>query len=426
VRVLDSVDELDYRDYLYPGDRLVWGQACGEPRTLVEHLLCGPLPARLSAFVGINVAETIRDEHAARVRLTSYIGSGGNSALYDAGLLDIEPRHYSTLPEFVRGPDSGADVALVRIPPPDALGRISLGTNYDYLADAVLHARVVIAEIDDRVPYSYGDTTLSTADIDVAVPARGPAVELGSRPPDGVQRRIAKHVAELVDDGATLQVGVGSMTDSVLAQLSDRRDLGLHSGQIPDGVVDLMLRGVLTGQRKTLDRGVAVGGMLLGTQRLFDFAHHNPLISLRRAGYTHAQAVLAQHRKFTAINSALEVDLTGQINSEVARGRYVGAIGGAVDFVRGAAASPGGVPIVMMPATAGPTSRIVAMLSGPVSVPRSDPVVIVTEYGHADLRGLTLSQRADALIAVAAPEHRGRLSHAVDAAIAAARRSQTR
>jgi acyl-CoA hydrolase len=426
VRVLDSVDELDYRDYLYPGDRLAWGQACGEPLTLVEHLLCGPLPPRLSAFVGINVADTIRVEHAARFRLISYIGSGGNSGLHAAGLLDIEPRHYSTLPDFVRGPDSGVDVALIRIPPPDAQGRISLGTNHDYIADAVLHARVVIAEIDERAPYSYGDTDLSTADIDVAVPARWPTAELTPCPPDAVQQLIAKQVADLVDDGATLQVGVGSMTDAVLSQLNDRRDLGLHSGQIPDGIVDLMLSGVLTGQRKILDRGVAVGGMLLGTQRLFDFAHRNPLISLRRAGYTHAQAVLARQPKFTAINSALEVDLTGQINSEVARGRYIGAIGGAVDFVRGAAASPGGVPIVMVPATAGPTSRVVADLSGPVSVPRSDSAVIVTEYGRADLRGLTLSQRADALIAVAAPEHRGRLSHAADAAVAAARRSQTR
>jgi acyl-CoA hydrolase len=426
VRRLDSVDELDYRDYLHPGDRLVWGQACGEPHTLVEHLLSGPLPRGLSAFVGINVANTVRVEHAARVRLTSYIGSGGNSVLHAAGLLDIAPWHYSTLPEFVRAPDTGADVVLVRIPPPDPRGRVSLGTNYDYVADALEHARVVIAEIDERAPYTDGDADLSTADIDVAVPARQPSVELASRPPNTVQQRIAAHVADLVDDGATLQVGVGSLTDAVLARLTDRRRLGLHSGQIPDGIADLMMRGVLTGERKSLDRGVAVGGMLLGTQRLFDFAHRNPRISLRRAGYTHAHAVLAQQPKLTAINSALEVDLTGQINSEVARGRYVGAVGGAVDFLRGAAASPGGVPIIMLPATAGPASRIVATLSGPVSTPRSDTAVIVTEHGHADLRGLTLSQRADALIAIATPEHRNQLSHAADAAIAAARRSQTR
>jgi acyl-CoA hydrolase len=426
VRRLDSVDELDYRDYLHPGDRLVWGQACGEPHTLVEHLLSGPLPRGLSAFVGINVANTVRVEHAARVRLTSYIGSGGNSVLHAAGLLDIAPWHYSTLPEFVRAPDTGADVVLVRIPPPDPRGRVSLGTNYDYVADALEHARVVIAEIDERAPYTDGDADLSTADIDVAVPARQPSVELASRPPNTVQQRIAAHVADLVDDGATLQVGVGSLTDAVLARLTDRRRLGLHSGQIPDGIADLMMRGVLTGERKSLDRGVAVGGMLLGTQRLFDFAHRNPRISLRRAGYTHAHAVLAQQPKLTAINSALEVDLTGQINSEVARGRYVGAVGGAVDFLRGAAASPGGVPIIMLPATAGPASRIVATLSGPVSTPRSDTAVVVTEHGHADLRGLTLSQRADALIAIATPEHRNQLSHAADAAIAAARRSQTR
>ena len=426
MRCLDSIDELDYRDYLQPGDRLVWGQACGEPRTLVEHLLSGPVPRALSAFVGINVANTLRVEHAARVRLTSYIGSGGNSDLHAAGLLDIAPVHYSTLPEFVRAPDTGADVVLVRIPPPDPRGRVSLGTNHDYLAAALAHARVVIAEVDERAPYTDGDAGLSTADIDVAVPARQPSAELAPRLPSAVQQRIAAHVADMVDDGATLQVGVGSLTDAVLARLTDRRHLGLHSGQIPDGVADLMMRGVLTGERKGIDRGVAVGGMLLGTQRLFDFAHRNSRISLRGAGYTHAHAVLAQQPKLIAINSALEVDLTGQVNSEVARGRYVGAVGGAVDFLRGAAASPGGVPVIMLPATAGPFSRIVAALSGPVSMPRSDAAVIVTEHGHADLRGLTLSQRAGALIAIAAPGHRDRLSHAADAAIAAARRSQTR
>jgi acyl-CoA hydrolase len=421
---LDSVGELDFRDHLRPGDRLVWGQACGEPRTLVHHLLSGPLPHGLSAFIGIDLSNAIRVEHAARVRLTSYIGSGGNSALHAAGLLDLTPRHYSTLPDYVSAPDTGAHVVMVRIPPPDPDGRVSLGTNHDYLVDAVRQARVVIAEIDGRAPFTEGDADLSTADIDVAVPATLSAAELLPRPPQQVQRRIAAHVAQLVEDGATLQVGVGSLTDAVLAQLDDRRRLGLHSGQLTDGVADLMMSGALTGECKTLDRGVAVAGMLLGSRRLFDFADRNPRISLRRAGYTHAYAVLAQQPKLTAINSALEVDLTGQINSEVAQGRYVGAIGGAVDFLRGAAASPGGVPIIMLPATAGPTSRIVAALSGPVSVPRSDVGVIVTEHGHADLRGLTLGQRADALIAIAAPEHRDRLSHAADAAIAAARRSQ--
>jgi acyl-CoA hydrolase len=422
---LNSVDQLDFRDYLRPGDRLVWGQACGEPRTLVEHLVAGPLPRGLTAFVGINLADTVGPEHAARIALDSYIGSGGNSRLHAAGLLEITPRHYSTLPDFVTVSDCGADVVLVRIPPPDGHGRVSLGTNHDYIADALAHARVVIAEIDERAPFTCGDVDLSTADIDVAVPARQPAAEFLPRPPGPVQERIARHVAELVEDGATLQVGVGSLTDAVLAQLTDRRHLGMHSGQIPDGVVDLVEGGVLTGDRKALDRGLTVGGMLLGTQRLFDFAHRNPRVVLRRAGYTHDHSVLAQQPRMTAINAALEVDLTGQINSEVARGRYVGAVGGALDFQRGAAASPGGLPIVMLPATVDDTSCIVAALSGPVTTPRCDGVVIVTEYGHADLRGLSLSQRAAALIAVAAPEHRNELEQAADAVLAAARRSLT-
>ncbi|HWD03456.1 MAG TPA: acetyl-CoA hydrolase/transferase C-terminal domain-containing protein [Amycolatopsis sp.] len=415
MRLLDSIDELDFRDHLRPGDRVVWGQACGEPRTLVRHLFRSPIPPGLSVFLGIDVANSVRVADAARVRLTSYIGSGANSVLHAAGLLDILPWHYSMLPGLV----TGADVVFVRTPPPGPDGRVSLGTNVDYLADALVRARVVIAEFDDRVPETGSDVELSTSDIDVAVPARHGSAELATPPATDVQHRIAAHVAELVDDGSTLQVGVGSLTDAVLAALVDRRQLGLHSGLIPDGVVDLMNRGVLTGERKILDRGVSVGGMLLGSRRLFEFAHRNPRISLRGARYTHDHGVLAQQPKLVAINSALEVDLTGQINSEVAQGRYVGAVGGAVDFLRGAAASPGGVPIVMLPSGAGPTSRIVARLSGPVSTPRSDAGVIVTEHGRADLRGLSLSRRVEAMIAIAAPAHRARLSSAADAVLAA-------
>ena len=330
---LDSIDDLDFGDHLRAGDRLVWGQACGEPSSLVEALLLASLPADLSAFVGIDVGGGPPKDP--RLSLTSYIGSGGNSALHADGRLDILPIHFSTLPAFVGAPDTGSDVVLVRIPPPAGQHDVSLGTNHDYLLSAIERARVVIAEIDESAPYTHGDCTLSLSDIDIAVPSRRPGPLTTPSAPTAVQQLVAAHVAEVVEDGATLQIGVGSLAEAVLAQLTDRRHLGLHSGQISDGVVDLMTSGALTGERKTLDHGLAVAGMVIGSRRLLDFVDDNRRVSLRRAEYTHSSAVLAAQSKFTAINAALEVDLTGQVNSEVARGRYLGGVGGAVDFLRG-------------------------------------------------------------------------------------------
>jgi acetyl-CoA hydrolase len=189
----------------------------------------------------------------------------------------------------------------------------------------------------------------------------------------------------------------------------------VHSGLLPDPLVDLMEQGVVTGERKSLDRGLAVGGMLHGSRRLFDYADRNERIALRDTDYTHAAGVLAAQDRFVALNAAVEVDLSGQVNAEVARGRYIGAVGGAGDFLRGAARSRGGIPVVMLPARAGTASRIVARLSGPVSTSRSDAGVVVTEHGIADLRGLSLRQRAERMIAIAAPEDRAALDQAAEA-----------
>lgn len=227
---------------------------------------------------------------------------------------------------------------------------------------------------------------------------------------------IGRHVANLIDDGATLQTGIGSIPDAVLAQLHDRRELGVHSGSIADGFVDLHEAGVVTNSCKSIDLGVSVGGVLIGGQKLRRFAHCNRSLELRGTDYTHNPRVLGSIERFVAINSAIEVDLTGQANTEVAGGRYVGAVGGIVDFLRGAQTSRGGIPIVALPSTAGARSRIVSTLTGPVTVARSDACVVVTEHGVADLRGLTLSQRVPRMIAIADPAHRESLERAAHAA----------
>lgn len=216
------------------------------------------------------------------------------------------------------------------------------------------------------------------------------------QPPDSVATRIAAHVASLVPDGATIQVGLGALPEAVVSGLSGHRDLGVHSGLVGDAVAELMNAGVITNARKAFDRGSTVGGMLVGSQRLFRLADRNPAIQLRDTGYTHDADLLAAQHRFVAINSAVEVDLTGQINAEVAGGAYVGAVGGSVDFLRGAARAPGGLPIIAIP-----SERIVETLSGPVTTARADAGIIVTEHGIADLRGQSLRGRRSRLSAIA-------------------------
>jgi len=421
VQRLSSVGELDFGKYVGPGGSVLWGQACAEPRTLVRHLLASHGLPEITAFIGIPVTDLLAAAHASPIRLTSYTGAGVNSVLHASGGLDIMPVHYSSIPNLIARGRIRADTVLVQVAGPGKSGRYSLGAARDYLVAAIERADTVIAEVSSGVPWTYGPPYLTEDDITVLLPsAEGPA-ELLAAAPSPVQEVIATYAADLVEDGATIQVGVGSLADAVLARLASRRHLGVHSGQLTDGMVDLIEGGAVTGERKRVDRGLVIGGLLYGSSKLFSFADRNKAVCLRDARYTHDPVVLAVQYKFTALNSALEVDLTGQVNAEVARGRYIGSVGGAVDFLRGAAASPGGLPVVMLPATAGPASRVVMQLNGPVSTPRSDAGVVVTEHGVADLRGLTLAERAERMIAIAAPQFRDSLSSAADAALSASK-----
>jgi len=227
---------------------------------------------------------------------------------------------------------------------------------------------------------------------------------------------VARNVASLVEDGSTLQFGIGALPEAILAQLADRRDLGVHSGAIGDQLAVLTEAGVITNARKSIDPGVTIAGVILGNKRLRDFCHHNPGVQFRSSLYTHSADVLARIDKFVALNAAIEVDLTGQINAEVAAGTYVGAVGGALDFTRAANRSRGGLAIVGLGAVVGSgeksATRIVAKLSGPVSTPRSDTGLVVTEFGVADLRNCSLRERVKRMIAIAHPQFREQLEKA--------------
>lgn len=418
---------LDLTRYLRPADTITWGQACSEPTTLTELLVeqadrIGPL----RCFVGIPADSAVTLETVPRsLQVHSYCGAGTNAALHSAGRLEIWPVHYSTLPGLLAGGELHADVVLVQVSPPDEHGRHSLGLGDDYFSAALETARVVLAEINDQVPFTPGARTLTAEEWTAAVhtsrmPGRMPAPPVGDD-----ARAVARRVAALVPDGATLQFGIGALPEAILAELSGHRDLGIHSGIINDTAMRLVEAGVATGARKTHDRGVAVGGLFGGTEALFRWAHQNPKVALRSTAYTHDPAVLASSHRLTAINAAIEVDLTGQVNAELAASRYVGAVGGAVDFLRGAARSRGGMPIVALPSTARESSRIVSRLSGPVSTPRSEGIVVVTEHGVADLRHATLNQRVERMLAIADPAHRAELDARADDVMAWAWGAQT-
>jgi acetyl-CoA hydrolase len=398
---LADISELDLASYLRPGDTVAWGQACAEPLSLAgalaeqrEHL------GGIRCFTGISSSAAVRPQHRDYLSFASYTAIGANRLMAEAGALDVLPVHYSRLPSMP------VDAIFLSLPPPRPDGTFGLGLGADYVASLLGRARVVIAEVNDQVPDIHCDLRLRADNLDVIVVVSRPPAEYPAPEPREVEDAIATHVAGLIPDGATIQLGVGSTPSAITRRLRDHRDLGVHSGLITDAVAELIEAGVITGARKSVDRGQVVTGFLMGTQRLIKLAAADPAITLRDTTYTHDPEVLAAQNQLIAINSATEVDLTGQANTETAAGRYIGAVGGAVDFARGAARSRGGIPIIALPSTAGDASRIVAKLSGPATVARADTGVIVTEYGVADLRGLTLAQRRERMLVVAHPDHR--------------------
>jgi acetyl-CoA hydrolase len=405
-----DLDALELAGIIRPGDGVMWGQGSAEPLPLTRALMAQRHAiGNVSVFLGVSFSDTLKEEHADCIRFSAYCGTGGNRVLAKAGKLDILPCHYSQLPGLIASGQLKVDVLLLQLAPANERGELSLSIAHEYLIPALATARVVIAEVNERAPWTCGERPLLEADIDFIVRSARAPLELVHPPAGAAELAVARNVAALIGDGATLQFGLGALPDAILAQLVDRRDLGVHSGAIGDPVADLVQAGVITNARKSIDRGVTVAGVMFGSKRLHDFAHNNRQIQFRSCAYTHGAGVLAQIENFVALNSAVEVDLSGQINAEVAAGVYVGAVGGAVDFLRGAQRSKGGLPIVALPSTAGRHSRIVARLNGPVSTPRSDAGIIVTEYGVADLRGAGLAERARRMIAIAHPDEREKL-----------------
>jgi len=397
---------IDLGRYISAGDGVWWGQGGAEPEPLVNALLeqvDGIGPVR--AFCGLTWNDRLSGDLPDALTVLSYGGLGELRRLSRHGLLDVVPCHYSALPRMFERGLLPSDAGLLQVSPPGAHGLVSLGVGVEYVADALRHTRTLIAEVNQRMPRTKGSAGLPLSAFAAVVETDRPLREAPVREPDAVDRAIAEHVAGLIEDGDTLQLGVGALPSAVLDSLAGHTDLGFHTGMVTDGVMALVEKGVVTGARKEIDQGVVVTGAALGSASLYDRLHEFP-IEFRPASYTHAPSVLSQFRSLVSINSAIEVDLLGQVGAELRRGVHIGAVGGQVDFSRAASLTGARSIIALRAETAGESTISPRLRGGVVTTARVDVDAVVTEHGVALLTGCTVAERARRLIAVAAPHHR--------------------
>ncbi|MFH1745747.1 MAG: GNAT family N-acetyltransferase [Planctomycetota bacterium] len=391
------------------GQRVFLGSGAGQPQVLVEALsartdiddteIIHILTLGLATYAEARLGERFRHN-------AFFIGPNVREAVAQ-GRADYTPIFLSEIPELFRSGRVVIDVALISVSPPDEHGICTYGVSTDIVKAAAESARIVIAEINPQMPRVYGDCLINVSDIDMLTPGDRPVLEAVQGRPDKLSRRIAKHVAGLLEDGATLQLGIGKIPDAILHSLEGFKDLGVHTEMFSDGIISLIEKGVITNARKTLHRGKVVASFAMGSRRLYDFIDNNPKIEFRPTEYVNDPYIIGQNEKMISINSAIEVDLTGQICADSLGEMFYNGIGGQVDFTRGAAHSVGGKPIIVLPSTAakGTISRIVPHLKpgAAVTTSRGDAHYVVTEHGVAYLHGKSIRERAMSLIQIADP-----------------------
>lgn len=396
-------------------NRIVVGHAVAEPAylvdTLVEHKDCYE-NVEIVHMVSLGKNAYCEEGMEKHFRHNSLFVGGNTRKAVKAGRADYTPCFFYEIPKLFKE-SLPVDVALITVTPPDENGKVSLGVSVDYTKQAAKSAKIVIAQVNENLPYTYGDSLLDVSEIDCFVEHTAALPELQPAKLSEVERAIGKNCAKLVKDGDTLQLGIGAIPDAVLAELKDKKNLGIHSEMFSDGVIELVESGVINNSAKSLLPGKMAVTFLMGTRRLYDFVDHNTNVAMYPVDYINDPVVISQNDHIVCINSSVQVDLMGQACSEAVGSMQISGVGGQVDFVRGASMSKDGKSIIAIPSTAakGTISKIVPYLDAgaPVTTSRNDIDYVVTEYGIAHLKGRTLKERARALIEIAHPKFRDEL-----------------
>jgi len=403
--------------HIHAGDRIFIGTGCGEPQYLVAELVNyvnnNPkafFDAELIHIWTLGVAPYTDEKFQDNFRLDSFFVGDSTRNPVNRGAADYTPIFLSSVPDLFRSEMVPVDIALVQTSLPDKHGYLSLGISVDVVKAALEKAEVVVAQVNENMPRTHGDGFIHIKDIDFILPHDEPLLEYSVKAPNDIVQRIGKYVARIIEDGSTIQVGYGLIPDEVVHSLEDKKDLGVHTELLSDGIVELMKKGVVTNQKKIHNPGKTIASFCMGSRDTYDFLDENPSIEFKRIDYTNNPLIISRNRMMTAINSAMEVDLTGQATAESLGGTFYSGTGGQADFMRGAVLSPGGKTILAFPSTAlnDSVSRIVPVLQegAGITLTRGDVHYMVTEYGIAYLHGKNIRERAMDLIAIAHPKFR--------------------
>ncbi|MBU0511850.1 MAG: 4-hydroxybutyrate CoA-transferase [Chloroflexi bacterium] len=398
------------------GDRIFLTGNCSVPKTVLAALVDRAPElenVEICQALTIGSADYVGPEMEGHLRVNTMFVSHNIRKAVQSGRADFTPVLLSEFPLLFKEGHLPVDVAMTHLSPPDEHGFCSFGIEVGLSKSPAESAKIIIAEVNNQMPRTLGDTFIHVSKLDYIVPVDYdlPELTMGGDSPDEIVETIASYIAELIPDGATMQMGIGAIPDAVLKYLFDKQDLGVHTELFSDGVIDLVEAGVLTNARKTLNMGKITVGFVLGTKRLYKWVHNNPLIEFHRTEYVNDPFVIAQNERMVAVNSAIEIDLTGQVCADSIGPKFYSGVGGQLDFIYGASRSKGGVPIIALPSTAKQFSRIVPMLKQGAGVvtTRNHVRYVVTEYGVADLYGKTIRQRAQSLINITHPEFRADL-----------------
>ncbi|MBZ0301021.1 MAG: 4-hydroxybutyrate CoA-transferase [Anaerolineae bacterium] len=395
------------------GQRVFLTGNCASPQAFTRALCSRYMElhdVELVQLLDLGPSKCITEDMAGHIRVNSMFISANVRHAVNAGLADFTPVRLAEIPLLFSRGVLHLDVAVIQVSPPDVHGFCSYGVEISVTKTAAESAHMVIAEVNPNMPRTHGDSFIHVSHIDYMIEVDYPLPEVPPEPANATQQQIARHIAELIPDSATIQTGIGGIPNSVLRELTQHKDLGVHTELFSDGVIDLIESGVITCARKTLHPGKVVAGFVVGTRRVHDFIHDNPFFEFHPTEYVNDSFLIAQNDGMVSINSALEVDLTGQVCADSIGPAFYSGVGGQLDFVRGAARSKGGKTIIALPATAkgGTLSRIVTQLKpgAGVTTTRNDVHFVATEFGIADLWGRTIRQRVEALVHIAHPDFR--------------------